>query len=306
MAHISVFGQMNVDIIFDEFGRLPNLGEEVFAKNFDVQLGGGPMVYPIVLNRLGIPGRLGTFLGDDLASRIAKELLGEMNFEDYINFYKEKDGHPVVVTSVLSFPTDRSFICFNEGVRENSLDDQKVYEFLKGSKVVFAPHGFDDVMFRLKDEGTKIIFDTGWEDDLHISTFKETLKYVEVFTPNDKEALKMTETNNLQDAIKILAQYVKHPVISIGGEGCLTYYNNQVVHVPMPVKFDAIDTTGAGDNFLAGIIYGLYNDWDIIKSMQMGNILGGYSTTALGCYKAGITLDVAMDYMKKYKSIMAS
>lgn len=300
MGYISVFGQMNVDIIFDKFGQLPNLGEEVFAKDFDIQLGGGPMVYPIILNHLGINGRLGTFLGNDFMSRMAIELLKDMNFHEYVNFYEGEEGHPVVVTSVLSFDTDRSFICFNEGVRENSLDDKKVYEFLKGSKVVFAPHGFDQVMTRLKDEGTKIIFDTGWEEDLHIDQFKETLKYVDVFTPNDKEALKMTGTNNLQEAVKVLAKYVKHPVVSIGSEGCLTYYNNQFIHVPMPVKFDAIDTTGAGDNFLAGIIYGLYNDWDIIKSMQMGNILGGYSTTALGCYKAGITLDVAMNYMKKY------
>lgn len=301
MEFISVFGQMNLDIIFDDFGRLPDLGEEVFAKNFDMQLGGGPMVYPIVLSRFGIAARLGTFLSDDIQSKIAKNLLEEMSFTNYKNFYEGKDGHPVVVTSVLSFEKDRSFICFNEQVRESSLNEEKVYNFLKGSKVVFAPHRFNNVMKKLRKEGSKIVFDTGWHEDLNIDMYKDTLKNVDVFTPNDKEAMKMTGTDSPGDAVKVLARYVKHPIVSIGENGCITFLDNQVVHVPMPTKFKVLDTTGAGDNFLAGIIYGLFNEWDIIKCMEMGNVLGGYSTTELGCYKANITLDKAMEYMKLYK-----
>ncbi|WP_432664268.1 PfkB family carbohydrate kinase [Wukongibacter baidiensis] len=301
MEFISVFGQMNLDIIFDDFGKLPDLGEEVFAKNFDMQLGGGPMVYPIVLSRFGIDARLGTFFSDDIQSKIAKKLLEEMDFTNYKNFYEDKDGHPVVVTSVLSFEKDRSFICFNEQVRETSLNEEKVYDFLKGSKVVFAPHRFNRVMERLKKEGSIMVFDTGWQEDLDINMYKDTLKMVDVFTPNDKEAMKMTGTGSPEDAVKELARYVKHPIVSIGEKGCITFLDNQVVHVPMPTKFKVIDTTGAGDNFLAGIIYGLFNDWDIVESMKMGNVLGGYSTTALGCYRANITLEKAMEYMKLYK-----
>jgi len=301
MEYISVFGQMNLDIIFDDFGSLPGLGEEVFAKNFEMQLGGGPMVYPIILSRFGINARLGTFLSDDIQSKIARRLLEEMNFKNYKNFYEDKDGHPVVVTSVLSFEKDRSFICFNEQIRETSLNEEKVYSFLKGSKVVFAPHMFNNVMEKLKSEGCIIVFDTGWQEDLNINMYKDTLQNVDVFTPNDKEAMKMTGTGSPEEAVKSLARYVKHPIVSIGENGCITFLDNQVIYVPMPTKFKVLDTTGAGDNFLAGIIYGLFNDWDIVECMKMGNILGGHSTTELGCYKANITLDMAMEYMKMYR-----
>ncbi len=68
----------------------------------------------------------------------------------------------------------------------------------------------------------------------------------------------------------------------------------------MPKTFHAIDTTGAGDNFLAGVMYGLYHNYDIVKCMQLGNVLGGYSTTAIGCYGANITYEKAMELMQKY------
>lgn len=300
MTHISTFGQMNIDILFGEFGSLPKLGEEVFANGFDIQLGGGPMVYAILLERLGVKTKLGTFLSNDRTSDLAIKLLDEIGFNNYTNFYNKKDGRPVVVTSVLSFSEDRSFICYNENMRETMLKDQEVYDFLKGSKVVFAPHGKEEVLKKLYEDGTKIIFDTGWYDNLHIDMYKETLKYVEVFTPNDKEAKKMTGKDNVEEAVKELAKYVKHPIVSIGNEGCMTYNEGKIITVKMPIDFDAIDTTGAGDNFLAGIMYGLFHDWDIIECMKMGNVLGGYSTTALGCYKADVNLQTALELMNKY------
>lgn len=299
MALVSVFGQMNVDMIFGKFHELPELGEEAFSKSFDLQLGGGPMVAPIVLSRLGYDAKLGTFLSQDNLSFLSKKMLEDVGFQNYTNFYNGS-GHPVVATSVLSFERDRSFICYNEEIRESLLEDEVVYRFLKDSKVAFAPQGKVDVLKKLKENGVTIIFDTGWHNDLHIDMFEETLKYVDVFTPNDKEAMKMTGTSHVEDAVKALATYVKHPIVSIGEKGCLTYLNDEIRYVSMPKDFHVVDTTGAGDNFLTGIIYGLLKDVSIIECMEYGNIFGGLSTEALGCYKADITLEKVSALKKLY------
>ena len=63
MYDFKTFAQMNLDLIFKGFDRLPQPGEEVFAKSFTLQLGGGPIVCPIVLEQLGCRVRLGTFMG---------------------------------------------------------------------------------------------------------------------------------------------------------------------------------------------------------------------------------------------------
>ena len=49
MYDFKTFAQMNLDLIFQGFDRMPQPGEEVFAKRFTMQLGGGPIVCPIVL-----------------------------------------------------------------------------------------------------------------------------------------------------------------------------------------------------------------------------------------------------------------
>ena len=53
MYDFKTFAQANVDLIFKDFDRLPQPGEEVFARQFTLQLGGGPSVCPMVLEKLG-------------------------------------------------------------------------------------------------------------------------------------------------------------------------------------------------------------------------------------------------------------
>ena len=83
MYDFKTFAQMNLDLIFQGFDRMPQPGEEVFAKRFTMQLGGGPIVCPIVLEQLGFRVRLGTFLGQDDVSDLCRRLLDQRGFSSY-------------------------------------------------------------------------------------------------------------------------------------------------------------------------------------------------------------------------------
>ncbi|MCP4180567.1 MAG: carbohydrate kinase family protein [bacterium] len=292
---VSVFSRLNLDIIYSGIDRLPEKGEEIYSDHFDIQLGGGAPVLPIVLKRLNVKGKLGTFLSDDLVSTLAKNLLKKLDFDDYYNFYK-KSGNPVIVTSVISFSDDRSFVSFEDDRGETLCTEQEVYDFFTGSKVCWALGEYPEAMAKLKKEGTTLVYDIGWDGVKHVSNYKDILSIVDVFTPNDKEAMAITETSNAKDAVKILSEYVKHPIVKIGKDGCLTYKNGKVIQVGLPYKVKAIETTGAGDNFLAGLTYGLDKDWCIEDCMKMGNIIGANSTTELGCYKAYLSEEEALNY----------
>jgi ribokinase len=303
---VAAHARLNVDFIYSGVPKIPELGEEIYSENFMVQLGGGPAVTPIVLNNLGLKTKLATFLGKGYQSKIAKELLEELNFSNYINLHN-KETEPVNITSAMSMKDDRAFISYCEDMDDELTNEfcskEEVYEFLKGSKVCFAVPFCSDVMQKLRNEGTIIAFDIGWNETVHFSKMKHILESVDLYTPNDKEAMKATETDSPEKAVKVLSGYVKHPIVKIGGEGCITYINNEIVHVGMPCKFDAIEMTGAGDNFIAGVVYGFHNDMDIIDSMKMGNIFGGNSTTEIGCYKANMQLNkkVIDKYWNMYK-----
>ena len=134
MYDFKTFAQMNLDLIFQGFDRMPQPGEEVFAKRFTMQLGGGPIVCPIVLEQLGFRVRLGTFLGQDDVSNLCRRLLDQRGFSSYDEFAQDNPD-PVVVTSVFSWEHDRGFLAHNEGVYESILDPETVYGFLRDAKV---------------------------------------------------------------------------------------------------------------------------------------------------------------------------
>lgn len=274
---------MNLDLIFKGFSRMPELGEEVFADRFTMQLGGGAQLIPLVLKDVGCKVKLGTFLSDDDTSTICRMLLDRRGFDDY-EVFDAAAVDPVVVTSVFSWPHDRAFLAHNAMVREDRLDSETVYDFLKDAKVVFAPFGHTEVVRRLHEDGVIVVFDNGWRDDLSIDDFAEILPFVDVFTPNDKEALKMTGTASVSDAIRVLAAHTPHPCVTLGKGGCAVWDGGEIRCVPAWNEFEAVDTTGAGDNFLAGVIYGLIRDLPLLECVRIGNIFAGYSTSAVGCY----------------------
>ena len=135
---VAAFGKLFIDVIYVGLDKLPALGEEVYSKEFDIQLGGGAALLPIVLNRLNVPSKLGTFLANDLRSKIARELLNDLNFSAFVNFYDEQAPSPVAISTAISMHGDRSFISFTNEINEKYCTDEDVYCFLSGSKVCFA------------------------------------------------------------------------------------------------------------------------------------------------------------------------
>ena len=59
---IAGIGCTNVDILYSGIDRLPNEGEEIFAREFSLQLGGGVPATLINLGRLGIKTKIATEL----------------------------------------------------------------------------------------------------------------------------------------------------------------------------------------------------------------------------------------------------
>lgn len=300
---VAVFARLNVDFIYSQIARLPEPGEEIFSRNFDMQLGGGAAVIPIILNNLGIETKLGTFLSDDMQSIIAKMLLDKLHFQCYTNFHT-KDTSPVVITSVVSMSEDRAFISYcgdmTENIEKKLVADEKIYDFLKDSKICFAQTDYPDVMKKLQSEGAFLVYDTGWHEIQDVEAVLKRLKYVDLYSPNDKEAMKITSSTTPEESLEKLADYVKYPVVKLGAKGCIAYLEGKITPVKMPCSFTALDTTGAGDNFLTGVVYGIYNDMEIIDCLKMGNIFGGNSTTELGCYQANMKLNKEkIDYYRK-------
>jgi 5-dehydro-2-deoxygluconokinase len=89
---------------------------------------------------------------------------------------------------------------------------------------------------------------------------------------------------NIDTAIQeILASGVETLVVKRGKEGASIFQPGKgEVKVPgFPVE--VLNVLGAGDAFCAGFSYGILNDWDLYKSVRMGNACGAIIVTREGC-----------------------
>jgi sugar/nucleoside kinase (ribokinase family) len=86
--------------------------------------------------------------------------------------------------------------------------------------------------------------------------------------------------------------------VSLGPEGALAIRFEQVITMPA-FAVDVVDTTGAGDAFTAGCIWGLLEHADDREVLKRGNLLGGLACTALGA-RAGLpTRDQALAALER-------
>ena len=73
--------------------------------------------------------------------------------------------------------------------------------------------------------------------------------------------------------------------VSLGAGGCRVCTRDEIWDVPgFPVE--ALDPTGAGDAFTAGIAWGLARRWPWPRTALLANALGALATTAIGAQDA--------------------
>lgn len=285
MSFVAAVGSVNIDFMYSGMPRIPEEGEELYAKGFSLQMGGGSPATLINLSGLGVPVKISTWLGQDMFSDFAKSYFEKEGITPF-NLYTGH-GIPLNISTALITPSDRTFISYTDGYTIDEKTVQRIYENAKGAKVVQmigAPELLE-VYAQLKQDGAVLVFDTGWEDDLSIQKYHKQLTLADYYTPNQKEALKITGTTQPDEAAKVLSELFENVIVKLDQDGCLIMKKG-IQKVLPNLKVTACDSTGAGDAFLAGLMYGLYYDYSFEDSVVFGNITGAKCVTGTGCLAA--------------------
>lgn len=298
MAFIAGAGATNVDLLYQGFDRLAGVGEELYCKDFSLQLGGGLPATLINLGRLGIETKIATELGKDIFSNFAKEKFTQ-NGVSPTNLYSG-ENIPLNITSAIILPKDRTFYTYGKG---NIEPDEKAlktfYSIAKGCKICMMQlGGFLPVYKQLKEEGTILVLDTGWDDEMSIEKYRDYLELADYYTPNRKEAMKITGTDTPEKAAYALKAYFEKVVVKVDADGCIGIDGDNEFFVPSIEEFINVDSTGAGDAFLAGFMYGLFYDYNLKDCIKFGNVTGGKAVTKVGALSGYVTEQELLAYKK--------
>lgn len=120
--------------------------------------------------------------------------------------------------------------------------------------------------------------------------FEVALRF-DTLVGNDEELAALTGQAGLDATTatlrsRMVGSNLRTAVISLGAGGCRVCTRSEVLDVPA-FAVEAIDPTGAGDAFAAGIAWGMARRWPWERTARLGNALGALATTAYGA-QAGV------------------
>jgi len=297
-AFVAGVGRLNMDLIYTSLPRLPELGEELYSDGFYMGLGGGIPGSLVGLKRLGVDVKLGTWLGRDHASAFVSARLQEEGVTP-VNLYKG-EGIPVNITSAMVTPGERTFVTYGCMVSEAAEHD--VYQVCKGAKVALMTLSAVRAYQRLKEEKTLLVLDPGYEDTMNLKDFAPYLEVADWYLPNRKEALTITGETDYEKAAKRLAVYTGRAIVKLDHGGAYLYEKGKGVIIPT-VPAERKDSTGAGDAFLAGFVYGMVKGYDAETYIKCGNVAGANCVSGYGCLSAKLDASDMAERLHKYYNI---
>ena len=104
--------------------------------------------------------------------------------------------------------------------------------------------------------------------------------YVDIIFANEEEAFAFTGKKDIE-ALEVLSSYCPISVVKLGAAGSLASVHGKTTIIPA-LKAHCKDTTGAGDIFASGFLYGLINDFSIAEAGALASKLGAKCVETIG------------------------
>lgn len=285
---IVVVGELNADLVLTGLTSLPEMGKCKLSQDMDFTLGSASAIFAGNIARLGLNvGFLGK-IGDDHTGDFLVKILKKRKV-DTSRIIRDKKGKTGICVS-LSFPENYAMASF-PGVRETFCIEDVDFGYISTARHMHMSSYYlqpgiqkgTPVLFRrAKELGLSTSFDPDsdpsgkWDKSIF-----ETLKYVDVFLPNESEAFNISGRGSINSALDCLGEMVNTVVIKSGRNGVWVKNRNKTIHLGI-FDIDVIDTTGAGDSFNSGFIYQYLEGSDIEKCALWGNACAAISTTKPG------------------------
>jgi len=287
---VVVVGELNVDLILNNIDSFPEMGKEKLAGNMDMILGSSSAIFASNLSSLGAKV---AFIGK----------IGTDSFGDLVLESLEKKGvdtkmiirDPALATGatiILNFGEDRAMVT-HPGAMDHLMIDDVSEEYLRNAQHLHFSSAFlqpgikKDLshLFKMaKNLGLTTSLDSQWDPaekwDLDL---KNILPYINVLLPNQKEAIFLTDSKNIDQALNTLDTFGSEIVaVKMDNQGSLVRQNGNNNKLPAFLNKDVVDSIGAGDSFNAGFIFKYIQGKDLNECQSFANLTGAINTTAAG------------------------
>lgn len=312
---VSVMGPAIVDVLASPVSR------DVFErgtyplKSIRLSYGGNALNESVVLGRFGVETELISKVGADESGRHIIEY-ADRSGVSVTHIARDSNLDTGINVVLVDDRGERFFLTDpNSSLRKLSIDDLLPYVDGLASIVCFpcmftsSLLGISEMtkLFKvIKADGDRmLILDmTTAKNNETIDDMKELFSYVDIFMPNEKELKSISGGIGTDEAAKKILSYgVKNIIVKCGSSDTRVYSAEKDFSVPTYEGAKLIDSTGAGDCFGAGLIYGLVNGFDLKEAVRFGNATASCAIESVGATDGITTVDKPME---RYNSMIGS
>jgi sugar/nucleoside kinase (ribokinase family) len=278
---VRLAGTVFMDLVFSGLTSRPGLGTEIHTEGLGSSPGGVANL-AVALARLDLGVGLIAAFADDLYGHYLWRTLGEQEGVD-LSGSRRVDGWATPLTVSLAYERERSMITY-EQPSPLAIDRllaapgpaRSFFTYVDDRQMPWLP--------AIRRTGATIFADVGWDPSERWSTqVLDNLAMVDVFMPNAVEAMAYTRTATPEAALEILADLVPVAVVKCGRDGALACSRATAERVrEAGIAIEALDPTGAGDVFGAGLVLGTLERWPLAERVRFANLCAALSCRFYG------------------------
>lgn len=311
---ITVIGAAIIDVLAGP------VDESIFEKGSQpvnstrLAFGGDALNEAVVLSQLGAKVELISKVGDDEAGKRVLDFLQEKQVD--VTKVKIEEGLETGINIVLVTPEGERMFLTNPNGSLRKLSEADVMEQLDSvadivcmASMFVSPlldiQAMERIFQRIKSKpGRILVVDmTTAKNGESLADIACLLKYIDYLIPNETEAARLTGE---KDAYRNAELFIEHGascvVIKRGKKGCLIRTKNQQIEIPAYAHAKLVDTTGAGDSFAAGFLWGLKNGMPMEECARFGCAVASCTVEKLGANTGVTSAEIPMQRYNEMRS----
>lgn len=312
MVDITVIGNAVIDVVAYPVTKELFEKGSVAADSIKVLYGGDALNESVILSRFGKRVELISKVGEDGAGkRIINHLssLGVAAEKVKVDSDLETSVNIVLVDKY----GERHFLTNPKGSQRRLCEDDINVSLERCGKIIsFASmfvsplldiESMTRIFKKIKEKNYLLAVDlTRAKNGERLEDLKQLLPYIDFIFPNESEIRILTGNSDTYQNMKMLLDAgVGCAVIKCGSKGSLIGYKDNIYRIPAYQVNKCIDTTGAGDSFVAGFLWALSEGWTVLDSSCFATATASCSVEVIGATEGVCSLEKALSRYEEIK-----
>jgi sugar/nucleoside kinase (ribokinase family) len=299
VSDVTCLGILVADVIARPVDAVPEPGSLALLGEIALRGGGCALNSGTALARLGVEVACAGKVGRDPFGDFLLGLLDERGIDR--SLVVQTDDAPTSASiALVDSAGERTFLHVpgaNGTLELADLDLDRVLAaralHVAGALVMPALDGAQtaELLAAARARGVATSLDTVWDASGGWERLLPSLPLLDLLCVSGAEAAALSgEREPRRAAAWARERGVGAVAVKLGPDGCWVDGDGFRGHVP-PVQVEAVDSTGAGDAFAAGMIYASLQGWPLERAAAFANAVGAAATTAVGAAEGLPTIE---------------